>query len=65
MRVGTKSVLFGVHAIWIHPFFVVWAWWRLFGFPWDFRLWVAFFVHDSGYFCKRDTGGIRWPALHI
>ena len=57
MRVGTKSVLFGVHAIWIHPFFVVWAWWRLFGFPWDFRLWVAFFVHDSGYFCKRDMEG--------
>ena len=37
MRVGTKSVLFGVHAVWIHPFFVAWAWWRLFGFPWDFR----------------------------
>ena len=57
MRVGTKSVLFGVHAIWIHPFFVAWAWGKLFGFPWDFRLWVAFFVHDTGYLCKRDMEG--------
>ena len=44
MRVGTKSVLFGVHAVWIHPFFVAWAWWKLFGFPWDLQLWVAFFL---------------------
>jgi len=50
-------VLLGVHAIWIHPFFVAWAWWKLFGFPWDFRLWVAFFVHDTGYLCKRDMEG--------
>jgi hypothetical protein len=57
MRVGTKSVLFGVHAIWIHPFFVAWAWWRLFGFPWDFRLWLAFFLHDAGYiFCPNMDG---------
>ena len=52
MRVGTKSVLFGVHALWIHPFFVAWAWWKLFGFPWDLKLWFAFLLHDAGYiFC--------------
>ena len=33
MRVGTKSVIFGVHAILVHPFFVAYAWSRLFGFP--------------------------------
>ena len=54
MRVGTKSVLFGVHAVWIHPFFVAWAWWRLFGFPWDSRLWLAFLLHDIGYLRKRE-----------
>ena len=59
MRVGTKSVLFGVHAVWIHPFFVAWAWWKLFGFPWDFRLWFAFFLHDAGYLCKRDMDGFE------
>ena len=57
MRVGTKSVLLGVHAIWIHPFFVAWGWWKLFGFPWDFRLWLAFFLHDAGYiFCPNMDG---------
>jgi len=59
MRVGTKSVLFGVHAIWIHPFFVAWAWWRLFGFPWDFRIWSACFLHDTGYIGKRDMDGFE------
>ena len=44
MRVGTKSVILGVHSILIHPFFVAWAWWRLYGFPWDGRFWLAFFL---------------------
>lgn len=57
MKVGTKSVLFGVHAFWLHPFFVALAWWKLYGFPWDPRLWVAFFVHDIGYFGKPDMDG--------
>ena len=54
MRVGTKSVIFGVHAILVHPFFVAYAWSRLFGFPWDPRLWVAFLVHDLGYIGKAN-----------
>ncbi|MGD0326953.1 MAG: hypothetical protein ABSD45_24830 [Terriglobia bacterium] len=54
MRVGTKSVIFGVHATLVHPFFVAYAWSRLFGFPWDPRLWVAFLVHDLGYICKAN-----------
>lgn len=49
LNVGTKSVLFGAHQFLIHPWFVAAAWWRLYGFPWDPRLWVAFFVHDLGY----------------
>ena len=52
MRVGTKSVMFGVHSIFVHPFFVAWAWARLYGFPWDPRLWLAFLVHDVGYVGK-------------
>ena len=57
MRVGTKSVLFGVHAVWIHPFFVAWAWWRLFGFPWDPKLWFAFALHDAGYVFRPNMDG--------
>lgn len=57
MTVGTKSVLFGAHAFWLHPFFVAAAWTLLFGFPWDLRFWVAFFVHDLGYLGKPNLDG--------
>jgi hypothetical protein len=49
---GTKSVLIGAHAFWLHPFFVAAAWWKLYGFPFDPRLWAAFFLHDLGYVGK-------------
>jgi hypothetical protein len=57
MRIGTKSVLFGAHQFLIHPWFVAAAWWKLYGFPWDPRLWVAFFVHDLGYLGKPNMDG--------
>jgi len=49
MRVGTKSILFGVHNILVHPLSVAIAWWKLYGFPGDPRLWCAFILHDLGY----------------
>ena len=57
MKIGTRSILFGVHQFAIHPWFVAWAWWRLYGFPCDLRLWVAFFVHDLGYWGKPNLDG--------
>lgn len=57
MKIGTKSVLFGAHQFVIHPWFVAAAWWQLFGFPWDPRLWIAFFVHDLGYLGKPNMDG--------
>lgn len=57
MKIGTKSVLFGAHCFLIHPWFVVAAWWKLYGFPWDPRLWIAFFVHDLGYIGKPNMDG--------
>lgn len=57
MRVGTKSVLYGAHCFFIHWLFVAIAWWKLYGFPWDPRLWVAFFVHDLGYVGKPNMDG--------
>lgn len=57
MKVGTKSVLFGAHCFFLHPWFVAAAWCRLFGFPFDPRLWVAFFVHDIGYVGKPNMDG--------
>lgn len=57
MKIGTKSVLFGAHCALIHPWFVALAWWQLYGFPYDPRLWVAFFVHDLGYIGKPNMDG--------
>jgi hypothetical protein len=37
--------------------FVAWAWTRLYGFPWDPRLWVAFFIHDLGYWGSPNMDG--------
>jgi hypothetical protein len=57
MRMGTRSVLFGAHQFGLHPWFVAAAWWRLCGFPWDPRLWVAFAIHDLGYIGKPNMDG--------
>lgn len=57
VTVGTQSVLFGVHCFLIHPFILLIAWWKLYGFPWDPRLWFAFFLHDIGYLGKPNMDG--------
>jgi hypothetical protein len=57
MKVGTKSVLFGAHQFILHPLLMALAWWRLYGFPADPRLWVAFVVHDLGYIGKPNMDG--------
>ncbi len=57
MRVGTKSLLFGVHQFLLHPLSVAVSWWKLYGFPRDPRVWVAFFVHDIGYWGKPNMDG--------
>lgn len=57
MKIGTKSLLFGYHQFLIHPLFVARAWWKLYGFPWDPRLWFAFFTHDLGYWGKPNMDG--------
>lgn len=49
LSVGTRSLLYGAHCFLIHPWFVAWGWRRLYGFPWDPRLWFVFFCHDIGY----------------
>lgn len=66
MKTGTKSVLFGAHCFFIHPIFLFFGWWKVYGFPFDPRLWVAFFVHDLGYIGKAnmdDEEGELHPYL--
>lgn len=63
VKIGTRSVLYGVHAPLIHGLFVALAWWRAFrSFPWDVRLWCAFFVHDLGYWGCGDMDGEEGKA---
>lgn len=70
LPVGTKSILVGAHAFWLHPFFVAVAWWRLYGFALvrcpssgvrtsllDPRLWICFAVHDLGYLGQPNMDG--------
>ncbi len=57
MKMGTRSILFGVHQFLIHPWIVAYAWWKLYGFPFDPRLWIAFFFHDLGYWGKPNMDG--------
>ncbi|GHE65140.1 hypothetical protein [Roseivirga thermotolerans] len=57
MKIGTKSILIGAHCFFIHPWFVAYSWYKLYGFPFDPRLWLAFFVHDLGYIGKPNMDG--------
>lgn len=57
MKIGTKSVLFGAHCFFIHPWFVAYAWYKLYGFPLDPRLWFSFFLHDIGYIGMPNMDG--------
>jgi hypothetical protein len=57
VKIGTRSLLFGAHQFLVHPLCLAVAWWRLYGFPRDGRLWVAFFVHDIGYWGLSNMDG--------
>jgi hypothetical protein len=57
LPIGTRSLLFGAHQILIHPWFVAAGWWHLYGMPRDYRLWIAFFLHDLGYWGAPDLDG--------
>ncbi len=52
MTVGTKSVLYGAHQFAIHPWFVAWSWWKLWGFG---RVYIGY---RPGY-----PGTLRWRYL--
>jgi hypothetical protein len=65
MRVGTKSLLIGVHQLVWHPITVYLAWRRLYGRP-TVRETVCILVHDWGYWGSRDMdgqSGINHPKL--
>ncbi len=74
MRIGTKSVLYGAHCAVVHPWFLAVAWWKLYGFPWDIRLWFPSRCMISGTFQERHGRTAKgkhtwslapesWPSL--
>lgn len=56
MRVGTRSLLFGVHQVVWHPFTVLIAWWKLYGRP-SWKEVVCIAIHDWGYWGKPNMDG--------
>ena len=59
MKIGTRTVLYGVHQFLLHPWFVAEGWRRPYGLPVDPRLWIAFFLHDVGYIGKANLDGVE------
>jgi hypothetical protein len=57
VTIGTRSVLYGAHCFFVHPFFVAKAWHTVYGPPRDLRLYLSILVHDLGYLGKRTVDG--------
>jgi hypothetical protein len=66
MKRGTKSLLWGAHCMLWHPLIVAFCWWKLYGFPWNPKLWLCFFLHDIGYYGREtmDGEGIKGGKWH-
>lgn len=56
MKMGTRSLLFGVHQFLIHPLLVWRAWVKLYGRP-SWRELFAIWVHDLGYWGCAEMNG--------
>lgn len=56
MRIGQKSILFGVHNFLWHPYTVLKAWWKLYGRP-SFKELICIVIHDLGYWFTEDIEG--------
>jgi hypothetical protein len=56
MKLGTKSLLFGIHQVFWHPLMVLMAWVYLYGRP-SFKELVCIIVHDWGYWGKAELDG--------
>lgn len=57
MRLGTKTMLFGVHQLFVHPFLVTISWILLYKSLPSYKELFCIFIHDWGYFGKKDLKG--------
>jgi hypothetical protein len=58
MKVGTKSILCGVHQFIWHPITVLFAWIELYGFP-NWKEFVCIIIHDLGYWSSPNIDGVE------
>jgi hypothetical protein len=58
MKIGTKSLLFGVHQFILHPLFVFWGWYKLYGLP-NWKELICILIHDWGYWSCNDMDGME------
>ncbi len=56
MKIGKRSLLFGVHQFIWHPITVLLAWWKLYGRP-NWRQLVCIIIHDWGYWFSPNMDG--------
>lgn len=57
MNVGTKSVIFGIHQFFLHPFLVTISWAMFYGKLPTFKEALCIFFHDFGYIGKPNMDG--------
>jgi hypothetical protein len=57
MNIGTKTLLYGNHQIFIHPFFVWLAWVKCYRSLPTWREAICIFIHDWGYWGKPNIDG--------
>lgn len=64
VKLGTKTLLFGVHQVVIHPLFVTIAWIKIYRSVPSWRELLCIIIHDWGYWGKsnlKDADGDRHP----
>jgi hypothetical protein len=65
MKTGTKSLLFGIHQVFWHPYTVLKAWRTMYGRP-TWKELACIVIHDWGYFGSPnmdDERGEKHPEL--
>lgn len=66
MKLGTKSLLFGVHQFILHPLLVWFSWILLYKNAPNWKELICIFIHDWGYwniFFLKDAEGDRHPEV--
>ena len=67
LKIGTRSVLFGVHSVFTHPYYV-WKAWNILennGKPtWSLPIIFSCLLHDIGYIGKTDFDGKEEGETH-